>query len=804
MSTQNVYFTQPSTITSLSGAVSSLQQQSNGFPFDSVPCSLADEVVAPSNYTALPVISTGDPIVSSVAPYSNEGTDSYSTFNQRVGDRPDAMKFFPLGINSFGTGYYDATVSDRGLLVFGSEQTDGTYLHTGGVHYDGLTPSSASFWTSVTRPWQDCLKEMYAIGINVVEVKKTNGVWSMVKDSVFNQRLTPLTTIDLKGPAAGATFMMTAFDPTGLTCRGTAMGCGGCITPWNTYMMGEENNYFNFATQNATIGRSVNDIIGLYRNRICNTGNSSNWLNYRYGYRDLDRARVNDPNFTGPTSSTALCTTSLNWFLATGYVDGVDVPSGAFNQFNIGIYGTTGAEDYRYMGNNYSWIVELDPYQPGQRAVKRTALGRMNHENCAFATPVSGQPLVCYMGDDQRSEYLYKYVSSAVWDPTDSTKGLVAGDKYMNTGTLYVAQFSNAIDGSKAYGTGSWRSINGVVGQSLTYSTVGTINFYDLATAVTNARSVADKLGATRTDRPEWIACQTGSNVCYVSFTNNKDLAFTNTALTLPVQGNPPLSSISPRYYQDYFDTGDYLGDHKGNVNGGIFRWQDYQAGVANPAGSDIRYDHFLFGCAPYQTDYANVNLSRLDQTNCFSMPDTVIFGEYSGKQGYMFVCTDDDYMTSTTNAQVLCVKLPTNATVGDGTGAYILSTQYGNVASVSSVAMSNTGYAVATGGVWTYIGNQPQVERFLTGVPSCEFSCWTETPDGKTAFTVVQHPGMLWATDRQLNQVPTKGLDAGNPLVTNGYIYSEVDSYYPQSRSFRRPKSTIVAIQRKDGQPLV
>ena len=61
----------------------------------------------------------------------------------------------------------------------------------------------------------------------------------------------------------------------------------------------------------------------------------------------------------------------------------------------------------------------------------------------------AGKPLVWYMGDDARNEYIYKYVSNKNWDPQDATGGLAAGDKYIDDGRLYVARF-------KADGTGEW------------------------------------------------------------------------------------------------------------------------------------------------------------------------------------------------------------------------------------------------------------------------------------------------------------------------------------------------------------
>ena len=80
---------------------------------------------------------------------------------------------------------------------------------------------------------------------------------------------------------------------------------------------------------------------------------------------------------------------------------------------------------------------------------KRTAMGRFAHEGAWLGPVVAGKPLVFYMGCDSRNEYIYKYVTTANWDPADATRGLVAGDKYLNDGRLYVAKFASD-------GAGSW------------------------------------------------------------------------------------------------------------------------------------------------------------------------------------------------------------------------------------------------------------------------------------------------------------------------------------------------------------
>ncbi len=55
------------------------------------------------------------------------------------------------------------------------------------------------------------------------------------------------------------------------------------------------------------------------------------------------------------------------------------------------------------------------------------------------------------MGDDAQNEYLYKFVSATPWSDADATASnrLAIGDKYLDSGTLYVAKLN-------ADGSGQW------------------------------------------------------------------------------------------------------------------------------------------------------------------------------------------------------------------------------------------------------------------------------------------------------------------------------------------------------------
>jgi secreted PhoX family phosphatase len=184
-------------------------------------------------------------------------------------------------------------------------------------------------------------------------------------------------------------------------------------------------------------------------------------------------------------------------------------------------------------------VVEIDPFNPTSTPAKRTALGRMNHEGAWPAPAVVGQPIVMYMGDDARNEYIYKFVSKAVWDAKDVNGGMAAGAKYLDEGTLYVAKFN-------ADGSGQWLELsfgkNGLDASNATYA------FADQADVVTHARIAADIRGATKMDRPEWGGVNPLNGEAYMTLTNNSNRVAT-TATPTGSQLKP--DAANPRYYED-------------------------------------------------------------------------------------------------------------------------------------------------------------------------------------------------------------------------------------------------------------
>ncbi|WDZ51669.1 PhoX family phosphatase [Acinetobacter vivianii] len=469
--------------------------------FNAVAKNLNDIVTVPEGYQATVLYALGDSINPAYPEWDDNNIPSGPSFQFRSGDCHDGMHFF--GLNA-ATQRFDESVSDRGLLVMNHEYINPTFLHPKGpTKVDGR------------RPEDEVIREVNAHGVSVIEIKKDQATQKVevVKNSVFNRRITGSTVMDFAGVAAGSTLLATGYSPAGRQTRGTHNNCGNGYTPWGTYLTTEENfiGYFVRSAGDDAL-RRPEEIIALKR----------------YGLK------------AGSSSRYA-------WETAKGGVESQDL----YDRWNADVKTDTASSDYRNGPNTFGWMVEIDPFDGRQNPVKRTSLGRFAHEDSACRA-VAGQPLAFYMGDDSRGEYIYKFVSDAKWDTKDVNGGYRAGDKYMNAGKLYVAKFNN--DGS-----GQWIELsygkNGLDQSNTVYP------FSSQADVVTFARLAADSVGATKMDRPEWCTVNPENGEIYVTLTNNSNRG-----------SSYPTDAANPRAYEDLYNNETV---QKGNVNGHIIRFRE-------------------------------------------------------------------------------------------------------------------------------------------------------------------------------------------------------------------------------------
>lgn len=678
------------------------QHRSPRLGFDPVAKNRDDAVTLPPHYRCDVLYALGDPIAKSVPDYRNDGTDDAASFAHRAGDHHDGIHYFGLG--KYGS--YSPKSSDRGLLCMNHEAITPAFLH----------PTGATIVNGVRTVADEVLKEFYVHGVSVVEIAKERDrqrnkwssaysyfnahdrrstEWDYEQNSPFNRRIHTLTEMKLSGPAAHTSLMVTKFSPDGSKTRGTVNNCANGITPWGTYLTCEENwaGYFRRVTATDNPNRTARELASLARYGVAGTG------------REL-------------------------WATVTPDTD--DNLYGRWNAMKLGS-SDDGSDDYRHAPNTYGWVVEIDPFKPHSAPKKRTALGRFGHEGACLGPVKAGEPLVWYMGDDSRNEYIYKYVSNEPWNPRDADGGLAAGDKYLDDGRLYVAQFLP--DGS-----GQWLELtfglNGITADNAAYA------FADQADVLVNARLAADAAGATKMDRPEWAAVHPKRGEVYFTLTNTN-------ATSRPIAR---VDAANPRFYNDKRTTG---ADQKGNPNGHIIRFAE-DAGYADALS--FTWDIFLFG-ARSTADAATVNVSGLSDDNDFSSPDGLWFSR--ANPGLLWIQTDDGAYTDVTNCMLLAA-IP--GQVGDGE-----TTTITNVDGSSTQAVT------------TYVGKhlgERNLRRFLVGPKECEITGITETPDGRTLFINIQHPGE----------------DTAPNFATSAF-----GSHWPDGGA-ARPRSATIVITRNDG----
>lgn len=461
----------------------------------------------------------------------------------------------------------------------------------------------------------DIAKGMMAHGISVMEIANVYGTWQVVKDSPYNRRITPQTEMALTGPAAGHDLLKTAADASGMMTKGTWNNCGNGMTPWGTYLTCEENFNGYFSAQDEA--HEVSPELARYG------VSASDW---GYGWAKIDdrfdvAANPNEPNRAG-------------------------------------------------------YVVEIDPRDPASTPRKLTALGRFKHENAEAVVNNDGR-VVVYMGDDERGEFMYRFVSEGVFAPGADTNDL------LESGTLYAAKFHED-------GTGEWLAL-----------TPETTGMASLAEICIHTRQAGSAVGATTMDRPEWIAANPNAPEMYCALTNNKNRGIR------PNKGGDetPVGGPNPRAENKY---------------GQIVRWWPVDG---DHTAESFTWDLYVLAGNPTVHEDDRAGSDNVTVDNMFNSPDGLKFDS----NGLLWIQTDGKY----SNADDFAGQGNNQMLAGDP----------------------------VTG----------EIRRFLVGPKECEVTGLSWSPDRRTMFVGIQHPG------------------------------ERGDSHWPEGGN-AVPRSAVIAVTREDG----
>ncbi|CAN5283875.1 PhoX family phosphatase [soil metagenome] len=467
--------------------------------------------------------------------------------------------------------------------------------------------------------------EMAAHGGSIIEIIKEGGRWTVVKDSKFARRITANTEMEITGPAAGHDLLKTSADATGTKVIGMVNNCAGGMTPWGTWLTAEENFH-----------------------------------GYFWGKAEEGHPHAKSFKRYGVPSN------AYSWGVYDARFDVVKEPNEA---------------------NRFGYMIEIDPFDPQSTPKKRTALGRVKHEGAESILNKDGRA-VCYMGDDERFDYLYRFVTEGKVNAADRAANM----SLLDSGTLSVAKFSDSGDLewlTLTHGQGKLTAENGFAGQ---------------ADILINTRLAADLVGATKMDRPEDVQANPVTQKVYVMLTNN-----TKRKADQIDAANPRAENAFGHIIEMTPPDGDHAADK--------YKWE------------------VLVRCGdPSVAEVGATFSSATTQNGWFGMPDNCAIDA----EGRLWIATDGNSKKET----------------GRTDGLWALETD----------------------------GEARGTSKLFFRVPVGAEMCGPAfTPDGKTLFLAVQHPGES---------------DAGG----NAGSYENPPTRWPDFAGGMPPRPSVLVITKDDG----
>ena len=490
------------------------------------------------------------------------------------------------------------------------------------------TPAGGNPGASVSEIGAD----MAAHGHSLLEIRRIDDSWQVVLNGNLNRRISAFTPMRISGPAAGHPRLRTREDPKADRIIGTFANCGGGVTPWGTVLTAEENfrKFFNGSPEKIRASHPREAL-----------------MHERFDIRHSEH----------------------HWHTL-------------YDRYDI--------EKEPHEPNRFGWVVEINPYDSTSTPIKRTALGRFQHE-AATVVAKDQQPVAVYSGDDSPNEYLYRFVSSGRYQAQEREANL----ELLDQGTLYVARFADD-------GTGEWLP--------LVHGTKGLTTqdgFASQADILIDARLAADAVGATRMDRPEDVETNPLNDRVYVSLTKNDEREAVDAANPRLINPYGHMLEISPPGTDG---DRDHLATH--------FTWNIFLMGgrPGNNAESDTKHTiHGSYG-------------DNISPNGWFCNPDNIAFDP----QGRIWVATDgfNDF--------------------GVHDGLWAADT----------------------------VGDARATPKHFFGCPiGAELCGPCFSPDGKSLFVAVQHPG-----------------DFGDASFANPA------TRWPDFNDDLPPRASVVAITKQDG----
>ncbi|MBC7769284.1 MAG: PhoX family phosphatase [Phycisphaerales bacterium] len=620
--------------------------------FASVPATNADTVTLPPGYRWRKLIAWGDALFETVSERFDPDALTRAEQEQRFGQNNDMLACFAADY-----AFPPPADSDRLILCANNE-------------YASLELAFPSLRDPrATTPAQ--IEALYAaIGVSVVDIERTGSDWRVVRGAApgsgHNRRITPFTPVEFTGPAArhpwiaAAAAVVNASEPdrsggrapvSAVRC-GTAANCAGGLTPWGTYLTAEEN--FDSLFVGSERAPAVREAM-------------------REDAYVLDAASF-------------------------GYVVGAPFPDTHYpRQFRL-------AEN-PHGPALYGWITEIDPHDPHAAPKKRTALGRKKNE-CATTALARDGRVVVYMGDDQRNEHVYKFVSRGRFDPNNRAANM----DLLDNGDLFVAQFEEN-------GGGRWLRLTVEAANAAAAEAESPIRFRDEADLMVRVRDAARLMGATPMDRPEDIEALQDANwrglgPVLIACTNNSERGFER-------PGNPRRESDRPNSAQ-------------ANVAGHILRLDE--AG-GDSAALRFGWDIFAMGGDPNATATTAMTRGGLP-----AHVSTKVAGVET-ISGERFACPDNLFIDSTQRVWI--------------------STDGGD----SVFADCNDCVMVTSARV-----QAPRaVKRFLVGPIGSEACGPLMAPDERSFFCAIQHPGGNDVAGNEYGQARWRGAPPNSHFPDGG-----------------------------------